>query len=412
MRGRTNADAGVQFNAIVKDCIIADGNTIVAGDFVQTTYNPSVGGSLDHVGDYNNLCELDNGNLLQVYGSTNATYSVYEKETLTLLSDGTLAGSGSVTDKSKLVNIGNNKIAFLTYVGLALKATLLVYNPSTHNITVSKSITINGNTTEGYFDAVKYADSTIAVFDNGDVIVANLDSETIIETTISNTNHTYGSRIYKYGTNKLVVLTVGQYFTVSVSSSSITLLFRTSSAPTGSSYSYYDYVRIDNNTFYGYAFKSTQTNTKSYALIRVNSDDTVTFTYSQESISSAIYTQGFQIESGQAVLFRLNNNKLYVANLITEMETITPVFEELYNIGSYSSPQMLFLQLSDNSIFKFFYKISTTLNYMILYYADNNIDIGQDTIYVKAFSSYISGVAKQSGTAGDQIEVYIPQVSS
>ena len=447
MRGRTNADYsnGVVLNATTDTYEVATGESILAGDFVEqyttisgklynassiveTTHSPYKNAKLFRMTDGNILCvgeklnlyHDDNDVITKVWDEKNT--SLLSLDFIIQLSDNCLLGDFTVNSESKL------------------QATLLHYNTSDNTI-VSKTLTSTNKiveyssggsdnwvwvipTSNGQYRA--FAKAYQGTQDRAYIGTGLLN---ITGNNYSNYNVDLSSTVlrsdYIGESNKTDFVFVARidannnFLMKSNPNSSIFLHFNGESFTefTMSSYPYRSFSGIgklvyDNSTIDFFSVGSNLIRTyRAY----INPTDPTNYNVirSQESLISDSRNCNMRYITTQ------NNKDIYFVHDYID-DTIRVIRIDI-NTGNYEVLQSINVD-TRNSTYTFIvsqiyndsvYALLGNIFYKFRFVNLNLADISTSTKYVKRITTqdYIKGVAKQSGTAGQTIEVYIPSTS-
>lgn len=444
MKGRTNVSGGIVLNATTANCIVEDGNTIVAGDFVQTSYHPTVETTtlplVNHGDRFTPIHHvLGNGDILKVYfyvptsnyEKANVYFDVYDGETLQ-----------NVNQQSSSMVYGN--MYSCSFVNLSDDHFLMVVmrrrTTSSNNMnlgvfdisynTTTKVLTINDVTFDLYtatysnysyytVDAIKYDSTHVILWYNTYLSVYDITTHSFVSSKSSCLENRYNnaqpftftksSGLYFYDTNKFVAIAYGYIanYVIDETTYEITEINRYNSTETGTGSRT---VRISERIFASFnAYKSSasgQTNLN-YLRYKVNSDDTINVETAHNDTSYDTRKRyPYHKSDGVGYIF---DNQISVAQ-ITEDDFVD--YERIYNTEIYELVGIQ--QMAGNAFRVMFYPSSSDNNTRLLncVIADNEISPSADTTYVKQYATRCNGVAKQNGSAGDTISVYIPLANS
>lgn len=446
MRGRTNVSGqGVILNATTANCIVEDGNTIVAGDFVQTSYHPSleeniIGSNLS--GLYKRLVELDDGNILVTYTPSSTTSSVskvlyweiYRKSDLVRISSGDFNSevSSTILINPQLINCGNNKIALVAVSsGNSYNACVIMmtYNPSTNLLSYEWiSVGSKAGTTNYLVEPILFDSDTLLVWVSTYLLIFTISTKTWVEKSLGISSFYVGSinrlyaitscpHIYKYADNKIIVFNAGGIAkTFSVINETVTELGSATEAV--SNYAV-GFGKINNKLYYEYPSEtsnSTGWTDKKYVRMQINDDDTITASAQTSSeTNTSCNRHSFQINDNFAVLVKVATRLVYISIMDKNNNSLLPDFEQIYTLPSATeyTVRSVYMQWIDSDKFRIFIQYTNdlicALNCVV---AENEISVAPTVTYVKQYATRCNGVAKQNGSAGDTIQVYIPQANS
>lgn len=407
MRGRTNAsNGGIFLNATTDDFEVATGNTIVAGDFVERVYaeDATMVSGLG-ASNYYNCIRLANG--LYVLGNNNnpRIFSVDEStNTVTILT--TLSHGYYVCEVSdNKIAVCENDGAYLYEVAnngsltlLGSKSYSFQYRSFFHKFDENKIIAFG----ERYIASAHYSACYGEIVDFTD------------PTSISMTSITMPSnQMYNLST---AILTCGNGIFI------IDFIFASSSSGSTSSHkkiitasSQDDYsktvigksldiiIPIDNNETVFF---------NGNAIYDSINDVTYTVSYTQLGMASAM-THAVKLSAN---IFLVYADKYYVIQYSDELKNFTNISSIGLNaLSGYILES--FAEITNGAIEWYRKTVSGATNHyysFIVKDTSNNMKRGTptDTVIEWAGSGNPLGVAKQSGTAGDTIQVYVPTVNS
>ena len=415
MRGRTNAtNGGIFLNATTDTFEVASGNNIVAGDFVEYVYDTEYT-SLEGSFTTKNYLVDSTTNLYIAIKETIPTLFTFDGETITVV--GTYPYNASYLVKySDTIYIASNTDAI--YV-----LEVDVQNQS-FNLIASK-------TGIGYINFRYDTDTFLCVIptsssNNGAIRVYNCSDLTNITLLKTNTNKTCNTPLCVYdGVMYCVYGATGSSYgrmymfpyTINTSTGDVTQGTLIEIASTGSSasavssavYPLSSKLLDDRFLIFGYRFTSYSStavwmcvydfvqNAKVVDEFYQIDNKFVTSHYSSEIKDDGtivICSPGASGEFRGFVLFKFDKTNLTLSILD-------------YKESSVSDNRILDYQNNK-------YSIHHKGAYLPFEVSNNKLIVGEltDTVQQWQGSGNPMGVAKQSGTAGDTIEVYIPQVNS
>lgn len=171
MRGRTNVSAdGIILNANVETYKVANGEDIVAGNFVEyfSVLSGGVSGAISP-SDYSKIFRLSNGEFMLIANneyavvgvSSNDEYNVITKGTIGTDIDSDILNSNTILNK---VYVGNDTVACITAsvssTNLVMKVTYLSYDRTLEKVNIAtenQTLTTSAN----YYDSSNYPISLI-----------------------------------------------------------------------------------------------------------------------------------------------------------------------------------------------------------------------------------------------------------
>jgi len=445
MRGRTNTDlySGIAVNGTKIQCEIADGNTIMAGDFIERDYHPANDVNIDDFGittttNHISLCELEDGKVLVLTNAQSSTsylnYRLYDRD-FNLLSNGVLSYAKL---NGSAIDCGNGKIAYFYISGSgtsrSCKLMVLNYDDSTNQITADEEVIDVGTVGLSYGMTIK--PSLIKVSDgiviaalprdasnigNIRIVIIDVINKQVIaskNTGVAYNSSYYTCDLYRYDTNKYIVISHLKAETYSFDGESFTLL---SSISFSSSLNRIKFSYIGNLIFLGYPSinNNESYSATKYVKLKIQSDDTMTYV----SEDRGTYTAGrqflFPLQS-KYFLFNHTVSDMRTSEIVSNTEIIKPQsFVGVYNesISSESSIYYGIIQRLGGSHYRLvyikYYKSGNNWYYSIvgwnLIYNDN-IEPSEDITYAKQWGGTGNpmGIAAQSGSSGDTIDVYVP----
>ena len=422
MEGRTNLlpKVGGYVNGDIKNCVVANGNTIVLGDFVQfynTDFSTPVPG-FKHGEYYCVQFELSQlGHCLQIFWEMatpqlQLTEKWFDGEEFntedTFL---TLPISGSIN--GTICNVENDKFLFLEKNSLS--ATLI---EKINDVWTCRELTnVTYNVSDFYFGSPNYLTKVHSgLFGHyrndgkGVIVTYNNQTETVVVS--GNTqNVNFGGNINNgkradaiYDeANNIFVSSSGYVY--SVSGSTFTLI-------SSGGKSFNNAVKIGLNKWL--CCKYTNNISNQTFIITTSQEGAV---YSDYIVFENLYYSivGF---NGIVVGFASDNTGIY-GNSIVYDENTDQFFEgERSKLITLNSTQNIFNYVRcDNRLGYIEYGTLASYGYnngyMILYEVkENNVYPAEAVTKVIRYLNKVNGIAKTSGTAGDTIQVYVPQISS
>ena len=406
MRGRTNAsNGGIFLNATTDDFEVASGNSIVAGDFVEYHYDTATK-IIEASTMYNRIFTVDlSANLfvtvlsgyislisyidgvitiVDSYNSSQATTPVFQYNATTFIdSDGNVY----------VVDISNQTIDYSKNIGGTYK-----YKVGNYYVTY----TFNYVSSNNHTITIKSYDCTdldnITLVDTKDVTLTSISDDPRFSTF-------EGYSVYDSG--------IGFFFTLAVSSSSPKSVrcFRIMADISSSGIITATYTSLAYNT--GSTLPANNLNIFNdsalggryipyYYKVASNSAYQLYDVVSGNSISSSITNNtSDSIQTNDAVYFFLSG----------QLYKIVKATNTLYTLDTAQNERKAPIK---NNIFISHIVSNSKVNYSSEYIINDEVVEGTLTDTVQSWSGGLNpmGVAKQSGTAGDTIAVYIPAVNS
>lgn len=438
MKGRTNVSGGVVLNATSVNCIVEDGNTIVAGDFVQTSYHPTLEENTlpftQSTSDYHNtVFTLASKDILQAFyyianyptSYHNIFFYVYNGETLTNLNSTSIdLGANQKMYSFEFVNVSDSRFIMVatTFYGSTYQTNVFdfSYNTTTGQIALNNKTQIYSGSAN-FVNAMLYGTDKLVIWYATTMCLYDLTTNTVIHsisTSVSNeqpTDNQYKRvptpKLFLYDTNKFIAIRpYGSSANYSISNNEISeISYNSSGTGTGQ---YNKVVRVSERVFYAFnAHKSSASGHTSlgYTKYTVNNDDSISVANFTSSETYA-YKKRYPLNiSNDAFIIEIDETTINIA--IINDETTTPAYENIYTFtGGDTSDFVLNVQIEDSSNFRILFdKVSTGVVYALnCVVASGEISVTPNTTYVKEYETRCNGVAKQNGSAGDTISVYIP----
>jgi len=454
MRGRTNADAGLQLNATIGSYEVASGENIVAGDFVeQYTY---VAGTLSNattatdteriVYKDNKLFKLSDGNYIAFGNKTNLYHNNDGEYTKVWTEKNEILSGNNIIKLSNDCFLGN-----FTVDAKVLKATLVHYKASDNTIeykdlvsttevsnlltTISPYVWVVKRPNGNYRVFVKFYDQADYIYYSTgilDISGSNYSSYSIdVSSLVAQfTRSDIGSDSSKRDFAFVVRTSSSETYLISVNSGSTFYLtfvsgefnlynINNSTLTTLNSKTVGRLVCEDSNIdFYTIATNRTITSLIRQRVYFNPTDPTLFNIYNAETIVSDLANSNMRYLTtvngyDLFVLYEYNSSPEISQLRLIELNKSTGEIEALQavEISATSSTASMFVsEFIDNKV------LITIGNTLIAFkYVSRNLEAETSTMQkVRGITSqaYIKGVAKQSGTAGETIEVYIPQVSN
>lgn len=459
MRGRTNAEPniGVQLNASVDNYVVATGENILAGDFVEQ-FNYLAGeattdGNLinSFQPDEQHIFKMSDGNYLYfgAYTSSGGTYNrnveIYEKDeygVLTLVAQPTSVSFVS-TGKPYISLLGDDTLAYI-YVNneMYVYVRLIHYDSTNHSITQktinARIATISNTATSWQYSIVKKRGGGYKVFASY-YYTGSPKSSNVYMADMAITGNNYDSYAVSISNTKTIVTSTSNSYHLSYA------------------------IELDTNYYLAvYAYtSSSNTWNKYYVIDEVNNvENTHSASANSPFISGTLLNRNGNNKIMTTVFVDTTNHKVYFKKLYmdTTEYTIYPD-EELFSftdnttqvlyLGSDGTNDIYIIQKSTTELVPFVINKSTNVLTMYLgcivdftmrldgavascldsgnflfasaqkiismNYSNGTLESEVETVKrVRGITTqkYIKGVAKQSGTAGDTIQVYVPTVNS
>lgn len=427
MRGRTNAsNGGIFLNATTDTFEVATGNTIVAGDFCEYVYDTEIKTLTTATSTYDllNVQKLDNG----LYVASYLNYFTVLQMSSGVLSVINQTQYGVLSNTGRLCVMSNNRVAvisldsstyYLTVFSVASDGTVTQLAQESVGTTVSSAY----NTSISYLGNM--GGNVVACVHSSYLRSSATDTITLHAIDITDT-----SSVGHYSRNITSGMTYNNNFNViGFGNNKVAYIIKGSSSSSGTVY-YYEKVVTYNEGFEETVSTSITSSTFSSLagnLVNYYPDDNKTYFYNGAglfdastdafySISystiglSASIDKAINIGNNKAIIY--SNSKYYQIEFNTASHSFTllsdtPLSNESGTIVSVS------LALGNVVLLSYYrnYSSTYTIRYATLSIDDSgNVELGGVTNTVQEWqgSGNPMGVAKQSGTAGDTIEVYIP----
>lgn len=441
MRGRTNVSGqGIILNATTANCIVEDGNTIVAGDFVQTSYHPTLETNTlpreASASDYSNtVFTLASKDVLQAFyyvantGIGNVFLYVYDGDTLDKIGSASvdLISTNEKVYSFEFVNVSESRFVMVatTYYLSTYKTRVFdfSYNSSTGQITLNGDTQINSGSAN-YVNAMLYGADKLVIWYSTTMCLYDLTTNTIIHSITSSIANDYPNdnmfkrvptpRLFLYDTNKYIAFRYSYCATFAIENNEIREISYNSSGGNVGQYS--KTVRISDRQFF--AFNAHKSNSSGHTAIgyvkyTVNNDDSISIV-SYTSSETTTYERRYPFYiSGHSFIAEIDYDSIDVA--VIDEQTTIPTYDYIYSFtGGDTTSSIMNIQILDSRNFRILFdKVSTGVTYALnCVVADGEISATPDTVYVKEYETRCNGVAKQGGTAGDTITVYIPLANS
>lgn len=455
MRGRTNANSGGIFlNATVDNYTVAPNENILAGDFVERIQYAT--GSLSGITrDFKEIIpsrtktifKMSDGNYLKVGSRTNL-FHIDENGTVTRVWD---EKSNYLLNSTYIFQLDSNTlIGSFSTQGQYAKATLLHYDPTdntleTRDIVTSTYVTYGGVEKNDYWffptqtnnqyrfflkshdgSGYVYLSTGLMTITGSDYSNYNLSFSDVIRTTRLFTESDISTNGLKYvakisndsyviaptGNNKVFYSFVEGASAFSNYTSSQVLGYSTVILKKDCSDGYVDYIdttfhrrrdffdasllpTIDGNTYPVETLLSDLYATNSYNIIELAENN-------DEHIYCVFYASKIQSFAG---------NYIFPLTLKADGSLVVGEKTSLGNLTSTTDNMCMSLSELENG--RFLMEVVDTL--YVLVFEDGVFRLQNSNIkQVRGITSqnYIKGVAKQSGSAGDTIQVYVPTVNS
>lgn len=457
MRGRTNAEPniGVQLNASVDTYEVATGETILAGDFVEQ--NSYIEGQITAGSGSTNQYPIyecwDNKKPIRL---SNDKF-IYDFDIISKNNQGEYIKEGQVNNKMGGIPLGNDTTVVFSLSGKISLSALFTKYDSTNNTTQKRTETTvirqytdvsNTEYTAGY--VFSYAPTSTGGYKGGAIVQQynSMSNKTFIYLHLFDFNIT-GDNYSNYSISvsnvkvQQVTEVAGRLSYSSNTYGVISLIRLYSSENYAVTWSYKESTRYGgimrftdefsnsfalsqfgnySNTFFG---KNVYTNGmvevftySNNAIIRQRKfipetgSDITSYTTEEITVnSSQKYLKYVDSISGYDVYFLIwkdaDNNNIYINAITINQSTYEMIVYEAIQAGTNAS---LWVSSIDNT--QIFLTIGGTM--FDCNYANGVISNNAETVkVVRKITSqkYIKGVAKQSGNAGDTIEVYVPSTS-
>lgn len=458
MRGRTNAEPniGVQLNASVDSFVIANYQNILAGDFVeQFNYlageTTTTGNLIDQFPqDEQNIFKMSDGNYLYfgVYnssaGSSYRNLEIYHKDeygVLSLVTQPTSISYSSVGN-TLIVQLEDDTLAYL-YVNSEMQvfARLIHYNSANYAIT-NKSITASIASVSGasswQFTIIKKRGGGYKVFASYYKAGGTSDVYSADMVITGNTYDTYAISLSNIKTIQMSGrLSCSLGFVVELDANYYLAMYGYKSS-SSSSTTYYAYYVADENNNIEHTHSTSSNPLITGKLLNRNSFNNMVYTIYVDTTNDKVYRKKLYIDTSEYTVFPDEeifdfSSEYTQANYLgtdgtNDIYIIQKSVTELvpFTINRTTGEMTIYIGCILDFSMGLRYMVASTLdnnnflmassNKMIsMRYSNGTLESEVETVKrVRGITTqkYIKGVAKQSGTSGDTIQVYVPTVNS